>query len=92
MALPSSMLSPEPWQEWNGQVVWLHLGARLCGYCQHELQAFLSTGVTDLSKGIWVFEQYISIWDLGLKGKGDRGRSEEGRQERKRGIRLESRA
>lgn len=45
-----------------------------------ELQLH-QAGVTDLSKGIWVFKQYISIWDLGLKGKGDRGRSKEGKQE-----------
>lgn len=80
--LPPSMLSPEQGGGWNGQVAWLPLGARLCGYCQHGLQAFLhQAGVTDLSKGIWVFKQHISIWDLGLKGKGDRRRSKEGKQE-----------
>jgi hypothetical protein len=44
-----------------------------------ELQ-LLQSGVTDLSKGIWVFKQHISIWELGLKGKGDRRRrSKEGK-------------
>lgn len=69
---------------WSGSILvpGFVSSARAPGFSELWLH---QAGVTDMSKGIWVLKQHIGLWDLRLKGEGDRGRSEEGRQEGGRG-------